>query len=1073
MFSIESWQAELQGKLREWQPRWRESGVSSLYFFIAATALWPVVVAFRQGDLAAVMLLGQMLPNVGSNLLANVIQRFQNEADVPHELAAALAEIPALQQELDELLIRLRVLPLIQAGLDPDDQLGFVAAFRDELARLGNWPRFQAEIEGSGAIAQGEHSTAAGSRAVLVSGPMSAPLTTGDHSPITYVAQQILSAGPADNTIEQTRRRYLEVLYQRCNALPLAALGGEEGTGQDAGLDQVYIALDTRSRIKVNGEEQKGRQPAIGNGEQGRTLSVLEAATQQRRLALLGDPGSGKSSFVRYLAAWLAGAQLGHLPLPPGWPATLPLFMTLRDLAPRLASLQLDDLSEERQQELLRNAVLAQWDADLADMGAAGMSAQVSEVLLQGGVLLIFDGLDEVAESVRARVSLAVKAVLSQYRQVHRVIVTSRTRSYSGETVLTGFGTEILAPFDESKIKQFVLQWYKGHQSLTKSETTARIRNLQEAALTPALRELAANPMLLTTMAIIHQREVQLPRERVRLYAQAVQILLDRWQKRKGIAVSDSLKSVLDDQRKLRLILERLAYEAHQLQGQQGPEADLSRRDILALLEEPLYLKHIALAAEFLDYVDQRAGLLVGRGGDEADQRQQTYSFPHRTFQEYLAGCYMVSGRDTERKYWQAVSTSDYWSLAAQLGAEELLYNGKSTPVFLDLAYNLCTVDFPDTVPTWRANVWSGYMATLLNRAEIQRDEKPGGGVAYLNRLLPRLERAMGDSPLRAVERAEAGRILGQLGDTRPEILDIDHMQFCYIPGGPFFMSIDEGQLDEKPLYELNIRYGYWLARYPVSQAQYGAFVADDGCGQSEYWPEEIRTSEWKERYDKKGPPDECRNQPTRFGLPFDLDNHPVVGVGCAEAIAFGRWLTARWRRLGWLSQDWQISLPSEEEWEKAARGGLLVPEVPYIRPAFQLDVEKKDAPLTRNMGSKRYYVWGHTDNEDVFNTEYANVLESGIQSTSALGCFPHGRSPYGCEEMSGNIWELTRSEYEQYTDRKRYDEAPLVKTPMKSVAVRGGSDWSGHSCTCSSRGASYSANTHGFRVILLPVLRS
>jgi hypothetical protein len=418
-FDLTSWKSDLQGRFHNWRPRWQQAGTHSLYLFVAATALWPVAAALQRGDLAAVMLLGQLLANVGSNLLANVIQRIKDEADAPHQLAEALAESPALQTELDELLARLEALPLAQAGLNPADQAWFAATLRDELARLGNWPRFQAQLEGSGALAQGTGATAVGERGALISGHMAGPLTTGNNSPITYVGQQIITPTAKDGAAGRARRRYLEALYQRCNALPLAALGGEEGTGQDVGLDQVYIALDTRSRVPLSEDEQKKqRLVAMGREEKERALSVLEAVTQQPRLVLLGDPGSGKSSFVRYLSGWLAAAQLDRAPAPAGWPPALPLFMILRDLAPRLAALPLDGLGEEKQQALLCEAVWAQWEADLAGMKAAELGNHLADVLRQGEALLIFDGLDEVAESVRARVIMAVKATLRQYPQV-------------------------------------------------------------------------------------------------------------------------------------------------------------------------------------------------------------------------------------------------------------------------------------------------------------------------------------------------------------------------------------------------------------------------------------------------------------------------------------------------------------------------------------------------------------------------------------------------------------------------------------------------------------------------------
>jgi len=121
------------------------------------------------------------------------------------------------------------------------------------------------------------------------------------------------------------------------------------------------------------------------------------------------------------------------------------------------------------------------------------------------------------------------------------MIVTCRIRSYVGCAVLPGFTVHTLAPFDEKKVRLFCDRWYEAQAGLgrfTEKDGKVRAEDLKEAALSESLLELSSNPLLLTTMAIVHQKNVGLPRERVRLYKLAVETLLRNWQKWKGFSAS-------------------------------------------------------------------------------------------------------------------------------------------------------------------------------------------------------------------------------------------------------------------------------------------------------------------------------------------------------------------------------------------------------------------------------------------------------------------------------------------------------------------------------------------------------
>lgn len=834
---------------------------------------------------------------------------------------------------------------------------------------------------------------------------------------------------PARTTGEsEARTHYLQRLRRQCLNLPLMPLGDNNDSESTLTLEDVYIDLQTETQVPLSPVEKKKKKGALHPGmgvdrEESRPLTALEAASKTSRLVLLGLPGAGKSSFVQRLLARIASFQLGELKNAlHGTPADLlPVLVVLRDLAPRLAALQLEGLPDTARKECLSGAVLDLAVENLTGLEAASFAPALRTAVESGLVLLVFDGLDEVPFDQQSTFRQAVAATLSQFRP-ERVIVTCRIRSYEGEARLPQFEAHTIAPFTEEQIGRFVKGWYQAqtrHGRLQPEAAGAKAKDLAAAARARELRELAGNPMLLTTMALIHQRETKLPNQRVELYNLAVEVLVQRWEKGK----IERLAPFLSDRLKVRAALERLAFEAHRAGKGEQPLGDLERGLALTILEDPKYIGREA--AGFLDHVDQRAGILVGRGG--APGRPQVYSFPHRTFQEYLAGCHLLSGRGGSRAFYERAAEGQYWSLAVKLAAEQLYYivpNARDEKL-PDLAYGLCPCEPPATIQDYRANLWSASVALLLGVEAIQLDDSVrDGGQRYLERLHGRLETLL-TSKLTAVERAEAGQMLAVLGDSRlgvglsadgrPDITWID------IGPGEFLMGGDEKLKFQRRLVDKPYR----ISRYPITVAQYEAFVKAKGYEKQQFWTK----AGWKWRQSKK------ISGPENYDVIYQTGNHPRVGVSWYEAVAFCRWLSEK--------LEMEVRLPSEAEWERAAR--------------------HRDG---------RTYPWGNEDEAPV----RCNMGETGIGRTCTVGLFRDGQAQSGAEDMAGNVWEWCCTKwldnYQKY--EKKVDDG--LEGDKRRV-LRGGAFYSGRVLVrCAGRygvDPYYRNDFIGFRVVASPFLSS
>ncbi len=932
-----------------------------------------------------------------------------------------------------------RIEKLKQDGFIPADLADTsIAALRKQLAT------YQAELKGHGAIAQGDGAKAVGKGGVLIEGSFQGNI---------YVGEQ-----PEDD--EQALMIYRRMVMQATSSLPLRGvdIGASDATQSQSviGLANVYVDLDTTVKDWVQRPAKlivKGKEKIEAIDDE-IVLSVLNAVIHTRSLVLLGDPGSGKSTFVNFLAYCLAahsvGPSVGWMEHIKGWKAEdadlLPVVIILRDFARAYGG----DLPQKVEVSHI-------WDFIEGRLKAQNLQSVIKPLraaLEAGKAILLFDGLDEVpTEKQRIFVRDAVRAFIHRYDQC-RYLITCRVLSYlppingKPDLRLNELPSFEIAEFDEEKISRFVEAWYLeltrlGTVKAEERETlTAR---LGEAVRRSDLRRLASNPLLLTVMALVNTHKGRLPDARALLYEETIEILLWRWEQIKlgGLEDVPRLRQYLIEAGRtdvdLKRVIWELAFEAHSsVKGDEKNNAlaDIHEHRIIKVLsalkcDDKQPNGDLNWAQRIVDLMKIRAGLLLER-------QPGIFTFPHRTFQEYLAGAYLAGQKNFASAATELTPQKALWREAILYAVGKLVYVSGDLDKPLALIAELCPEKINDTDLAW----WQVWLAgDVLQEIGLKRVSDSAFGRDMLNRVQARLASLVERGKLTPRERNEAGNTLSILGDPR---FDPDHwslpsgtlLGFTHIPAGEFIMGSNL-MVDEQPQHKI-ILPDYWILKYPITVKQFNTFLLDSG-----YEPDDPKS--------RRG-----------------LLNHPVTYITWHDALEYCEWLNKKLIKLadqklskgnfeekeeefwkGLRDKRLSITLPNEPEWEKAARGS-----------------------------NGFVYPWGNNPISDAANTK-----EVGLGTKSIVGGFPKGTSTYGIVDMIGNVKEWTRSLWglDQFDPEYKYpyrsdDGREKIKfTPSVYRVLRGGD----YTCTIDEARSTYRfrqgnvnwAQEFGFRVVATPSL--
>ena len=735
-----------------------------------------------------------------------------------------------------------------------------------------------------------------------------------------------------------------------------------ESASERLGLAGVY------TRLEVHGAEDGDRlEKMMREGREPQRRSALAEAGHHPRLVVLGPPGSGKSTFADMLALCLAGERLQR---PEANLAKLGDDWTLGPLLP--VRITLREFAAQPVRPTLWEFCAKGWRDTLP-----GLAAVIAQHFAEYGGIFLLDGLDEVpeAEGIRQRVKDAVLALGKEFPKA-RLLLTSRTYAYQKqEWRLPGFAETVLAPFSEEQWEEFIAHWY-GHLAevragFTPAAAEGQAARLREAiASRPHLRDLAERPLLLTLMASLHAlRGGTLPDRRHKLYELSVELLVDLWEKPKrvwlhgvpGVFLESVSKFLETDREKFLRALERLAFAAHRDQQDLRGCADVAESALAAELMQLAGDGSRVNPVHLRDYLRDRAGIL-------AHVAPGVYRFPHRSFQEYLAARHLCGDALFPHEPVRLVRADpERWREVFLLtGAHMAAPGGFAGWALLDELLPLppAAVEKPADAD-WLAALLG---AQFLVESHLAEGALAGPRQAKCDRVRGWLTRLIGEADLPVVDRAAAGDTLAQLGDPRPGVgvnvvagKSMPDFAWCEVPAGPFPMGNDkahdaDADDDEQPRWMCGlIVEPYRIARYPVTVAQFAVFIEAGGYAERRWWSDESWA--WREKENIAAPDDN--------GAKFEVPNHPRVGVSWFEAEAFCRWASD--------ALGTAIFLPSEAQWERAARG---------------MDARK--------------FSWGN----EAISPKFTNFADTGLGCTSAVGIFAPGVSPAGLHDASGNVWE-------------------------------------------------------------------
>ncbi|MBF0310093.1 MAG: SUMF1/EgtB/PvdO family nonheme iron enzyme [Magnetococcales bacterium] len=652
----------------------------------------------------------------------------------------------------------------------------------------------------------------------------------------------------------------LESLLHRTGTLEIRGIGFEVGRQKDSGrypIEQLYTTL------------RRG-------GESHQDLKSL--LPRSPRLLIEGQPGAGKTTFLKLIAAMLAKDLLGlpapeggrswrerYLGLPTKGAPKIPLFLRLSELA----ELLIKDVKPYLPDNRLRLLDLLAATTELPEGGRDHFIG----LLERGEALLLLDGLDEVAdEGLRSRFYTIVADAIRVWNK-SPIVLTSRPVGVEQVKPL-GFHHVVIEPFGKGEISEFISRWVSALHGESRSQLTEDLNEALQRAILERIDicRMAANPVMLTCLCVVYWNEGRLPEGRFRVFSAVIRWLISsRTEQRFGTGFTD-----------------QFAYEALAdlalalMQGAKGKRVVFDIQDGAVAIEARIHRhfpelktqpERLKRGREWLAFECLGSGIVEEVGYNRL-------KFWMLIFQEYLAAQALawLGDGEGEEDFWPILEKrleDPQWRETVELFPGALFDEGGGRRVDRLLQRILKQRgDNSDLAAEARLAGLLGRLLTSLGACHYKPLPEIEAKYAQVLHKALAIFTLEGAAQVPIKQRIEAAEALGKAGDPRLRVLTL-----IEVPGTG----------------------GWKLGKYPVTVMEFQRFVEQGGYQEPKCWG----AVGWRLRQKWNW------MEPGDWDQQLDHPNRPVTGVSWFEARAYCHWLSEQ--------RGERFCLPAEAVWQQAA----------------------------------------------------------------------------------------------------------------------------------------------------------